>query len=618
MTLKNKKVLIIIPIVIVFVILILAVLYFTTDFMKSNKTLFIKYISQNVDAAKIVFDNKSEKEYSNILRQNKYESVAELKSTYTEKIDTSEENKNNDINKLKAIINTQSEYLNNYLYKDIKITYNDSNILKAEYIHDNEKYGIRFPERFNQFLAVENHDLKQIGSNASLSEEITDLIPDNIQEIDYNNMLIFTDEELQNLKNKYLDILSLNVPNDKYSKQKNALITVGENSFNTTAYSITLTQEQANDIYIKILEQLKDDEIIINKLSQLEPMCVALNMLRKNEEANNVKYLEEHYVKAIEQRIEEIRQNNIGTNQVKCTVYQTNENTVRTQITEEARELTIDFDISDRNNVSVKIYNNNANQEQANERTVVISKKNDNQESTLSFELENIQGNNTSSLKINRNININESEVNAQTVLNYNDGEDNLLEVTYSDNSQLNKEFNRTINLDDNNSVILNNYQQEMVTKWINEVKTYLQQIKTNNATIIKNVENIKLISMFLNISQEAIETESDITTEVDRSRFNVKFEFYTGKEKKTEEIKKLLDEAKNSIKNAQVSYSNEGSTQGTKKLESIKLEVSDNADNPKLAESVKELLEDSKTYTVEIEKNSNDIVTGVKITVNN
>ena len=97
MTLKNKKVLIIIPIVIVFVILILAVLYFTTDFMKSNKTLFIKYISQNVDAAKIVFDNKSEKEYSNILRQNKYESVAELKSTYTEKIDTSEENKNNDI-----------------------------------------------------------------------------------------------------------------------------------------------------------------------------------------------------------------------------------------------------------------------------------------------------------------------------------------------------------------------------------------------------------------------------------------------------------------------------------------------------------------------------------------
>ena len=431
-------------------------------------------------------------------------------------------------------------------------------------------------------------------------------------------MLIFTDEELQNLKNKYLDILSLNVPNDKYSKQKNALITVGENSFNTTAYSITLTQEQANDIYIKILEQLKDDEIIINKLSQLEPMCVALNMLRKNEEANNVKYLEEHYVKAIEQRIEEIRQNNIGTNQVKCTVYQTNENTVRTQITEEARELTIDFDISDRNNVSVKIYNNNANQEQANERTVVISKKNDNQESTLSFELENIQGNNTSSLKINRNININESEVNAQTVLNYNDGEDNLLEVTYSDNSQLNKEFNRTINLDDNNSVILNNYQQEMVTKWINEVKTYLQQIKTNNATIIKNVENIKLISMFLNISQEAIETESDITTEVDRSRFNVKFEFYTGKEKKTEEIKKLLDEAKNSIKNAQVSYSNEGSTQGTKKLESIKLEVSDNADNPKLAESVKELLEDSKTYTVEIEKNSNDIVTGVKITVNN
>ena len=102
---KKKKILIVlIPIItIVIIATILITLYATTDFLKSDKTLFYKYISQNMNVVKMIVDNTSEKELTNLLRQNKYESKTELSSSYTEKINTSEENKNNDTNKLQFV-----------------------------------------------------------------------------------------------------------------------------------------------------------------------------------------------------------------------------------------------------------------------------------------------------------------------------------------------------------------------------------------------------------------------------------------------------------------------------------------------------------------------------------
>ena len=155
----------------------------------------------------------------------------------------------------------QSEYLNDYDYKDININFNNENIFRTEYIHDGEIYGLRFPEKFNQFLAVKNNNIKQVAQNAGLTEDQIALIPNQIKEFNYTEIFNFTDEELATIQDRYLKIIDESIPNDKYSKQK-PMITVGEKSYNTTAYSVTLTQEQANDIYIKLLEQLKNDDVV--------------------------------------------------------------------------------------------------------------------------------------------------------------------------------------------------------------------------------------------------------------------------------------------------------------------------------------------------------------------
>lgn len=619
MTPKNKRTLIIVgPIIaLAIIILVIVILYLTTDFLKSKKDLFLKYMSQNVDAAKIVIDNKSEKEYSNLLKQNKNESKMEINATYTENINTSQENKNNDLNKLKLSIDSQSEYMNNYEYKDIRLIYNNASMIRTEYIKENEKYGLRFPERFNQFLTVENQNLKQIATQAGFSEELTEIIPENIQEYDINNVFSLSDEEIETLKNRYSNVIKNNIPKNKYSKQKDALITIGEQSINSTAYSITLTQEEANDIYIKLLEELKEDDIIKNKLSQMEPLSSIFNLIKQDERAYNLSNLEEEYTRLIEEKINYIQQNNIGTSEVKFTVYQTKGKTVRTQISEEARQITLDFDITDTNNINVNIQNKNINQEKENESNTKIIKTNDGEGNKFSIKFEKTLGDDISQIEFYRNKKINDSDATINTGISYNDGNDNLLEITSDENVTINQDFTRKIELDEVNSVIANDYDESLISKWTNQVKEYLEQVRTKNQSVFANISKISFFKDVFGLPEEVVQTEPTETTEVEKNRFNAKFEFYTGKEKKKEDIVKLLEETKNCLKGAQVAYSNEGNTEGTKKLESIKLEVEDGSNKEELAESIKDMLEESKTYTVEVEKNSNDLIVTVNITVN-
>ena len=616
---KTKKLLlIIIPVIIIIIIIsILLMLYLTTDFLKSDKTLFYKYLSQNMDIAKALVDNTSEKQYTNILRKNKYESTAELSGSYTEKINTSEENKNNDINKLKLIVNTQSEYQNNYNYKDMRLSYNNNDIIKTEYIHDGNNYGIRFPERFNQFLTIDNQDLKQVAENSGLTEDQVSLIPNEIQEFDYNNVFSFTDEELVALQEKYINIISENISNDKYSKQKNAMITIGDKSINTIAYSVTLTQEQANDIYIKILEKLKEDEIIINKLGQLEPVALIFNVIKNDENAQNNNYLEDIYVDKIEEVIENIRKNNIGTDEVKYTVYVANGKTVRTQILEETTQTIIDVN-SKEDGIEINIQNQTATQTSENERKIKISKTNNNEESNFSIQIENTLGDEKSTTDIYRNKKMNEEFALSETGIEYNDGKDNLLKIKLNENVELNKDFDRKVQLNEVNSVIINNYGKENVTTWVNQIREFLNGKVNDNQTIINNIRKVEPIGNILGeTTQEIIVEENTGITEVEKNRFNSKFEFYTGKEKTSEDVIQLIEEAKNSLKGAQVSYSNEGSSATTKKLQTLKLNIEEGTQNVELANNVKAMIETNRTYTVTIEKD-NDIVKDVIITLNN
>ena len=619
MTPKVKKILIItIPVFIVIIILtILIALYMTTDFLKSNDTLFFKYASQNVDAIKMLVDNTNEKEYTNLLRQGKYESESSLSASYTEKLNTSEENKNSDINKLKFVSENQTEYLSDYEYKNMKILYNDTDIIRAEYIHDNEIYGVRFPDRFNQFFTVENHNLKNVASNASLTEEQIKLIPDTIERIDYNSLFSFTDEELATLQQRYLGIISDNVSKDNYSKQDNALVTVGEQSFDTTAYSITVTKEQANSIYIKMLEQLKNDEIVLNKIKQFEPASLIFNILRNSENAQNTEFLQESFVSNIDEIIEEIVKNNIGTNEIKYTVYVSNGTTIRTQILEETKQTTIDFNTAN-NNIEIDIQQTIASEDQENEKNIKISKNYSNEKSEFSIKIETKVGEEKRASEIYSNRKMNGTTVLNESGIEYQTEKNNLFKLKFNEEVELNNNFDRKIILNEENSVVANKYEKNLVTTWVNDIKEYINKKVQENKNLIDNIKKVEPVAKLIGEpTGENVVQETNQITEVDKNRFNAKFEFYTGKEKSYEDVVQLLEEAKNSLKGVQVSYSNNGSSSENKKLQIVRLNVEEGNTNAEIVEELKNKLEQGKKYTIELTKNSNDTVETVIISVN-
>ena len=74
MSKKKKKTLIVVSIIVVLLITLatLILLYIYTDSFKSNSTLFVKYMGQNVENIGNLYQKIGESEYNKLLQENKY------------------------------------------------------------------------------------------------------------------------------------------------------------------------------------------------------------------------------------------------------------------------------------------------------------------------------------------------------------------------------------------------------------------------------------------------------------------------------------------------------------------------------------------------------------------
>ena len=83
---RGKRILVIFIIIILLLALagIGAYLYIATDVFKSDKELFSKYISQNVETINQLADSQTQKTINDLNNQEKYEATVKLKTTYSE------------------------------------------------------------------------------------------------------------------------------------------------------------------------------------------------------------------------------------------------------------------------------------------------------------------------------------------------------------------------------------------------------------------------------------------------------------------------------------------------------------------------------------------------------
>lgn len=493
---KRKMVLIGIPVVIILVLAIMVIiLYLNTDMFKSSQTLFFKYFGKNFDSFYKVTESIENEDYNKFIESNKYNEKASFQINYTDNYETTSEATDNAINKLKIIEEGKTDKENDYQYKNIKLLNQDESEMQIEYIKNKDNHGVKFSDIFNQYIVVENNNLKDLFEKLGYSDEEIQNIPDAIEIQDVNKVK-FSEEELSKLESKYVNLVSNKISKDKFSKKEKQIIEINDQNISTNAYILTLTKEELNNIYLDILETIKEDEIIISKIEQLQNL---LNIKINEDLQINLK---EKYVDFIEKTIEKINKTNIGNDESSITVYEKNGTTIKTIIKTPDYEICFNHLNSDEESfteISIRKNDKEVN-------SIVLKNNPDSLDVT-------IKDNNTEEIKelsFSRKQNINDNSCEKNIDITYKDN-NNKLEAKYLEKLDKTNELDFEEEFNEDNIIKLNDLQTEQLQAIIERVRLAVSDKTTNTLDKI-NLEDIQKILKNLGIKKETtLEKERNI-----------------------------------------------------------------------------------------------------------
>lgn len=593
MTRKKRRTLIVVIIAVILLIIAVAcvLLYVNTDMFKSSQTLFLKYTGKGIENLGTITQVISN-EYDEQLETNPYTSNTQVKVNYIENLGTTAESTENSINSLQLTIDGQTNKQEQYDYKDIKLLKDNNQEMQVEYIQENNNYGLRFSDLFNQFAMIENSNLKNLYKNMGYTDEEVANIPDSIS-INENlfNDINFSSEEIETLKEKYLNVITQNISKDNFSKLSNQNITINNQSYIADGYALTLTKEQLNNMYVNLLETLKQDEIILGKIDNLQNKINTINLYQQNSTIN----IKDEFVNSINQKIQEINQSNIGSDQTQITAYEMDGQTAKIAI--KTAEYEIDFDSLGNNGF---------------------------------LQLSLIKGENTSEIILERNTN--ETDLTIQTI----NEEGKPIKITYSqtnkiDNKNETKNYSliyeddeqrvnasivqnisivqnleNKVSTNEENAVTLNNLEQGQLQQITNNIKTALNnKLETVRQDI--NISDINNMLINIGLIRDESVLESTVVTETEKNRYNSKYELLQGENLKSEDISRIVDTIKSNLVNLEVVSSQE-----------LKLKIDRHEGNEEMADVLKAFLEDNSNqeYNLKVEYGDDGLVSALILTM--
>lgn len=563
---KTRKIIIIISIVILALLIIgiFTALYLTTDMFKSNEMLFAKYLGQNIenfDTIKNEFFIDEVKEF----KEGKYSNNTEIEFNYIDDVGTSNENADNIINSLKLQINGSKSKEENYNYKKMNLLKNDENLLSLEYINVNNEYGIRFSDLYKQFVIVENENLTELQNKIGNNSE-TIKLPENIDfNINVQELFNLSQEEKKKIQEKYLNVIINNRTKENFSKQKNSKIQVNNQEILADSYTLTLTKEQLNDIYIKFLEEIKKDDIILGKIEKIEQNIVNYG----------IEYdLKNEFINSIDETIQNIISNNIGSEETKIIVYVKNGYTLKTVIQVPEYEIEIDSIKSQYLKINYYTLKNQTN------LSIKFLKENDNKNLEI---IRNYKDEDIKTLNINKKTEVVQEEAKVNSTIKY---EDNSNKLNIESKQILKKleEVPDKIVLDDENSIKLNDLNETQMQNLLNGIE---QGITSEYNEIASKLNGNEIVDMLYNLGIIKETVDLDFTNQLSQTeidRFNVQFEFIKGEKIKNEDVLKNIEAIKNYIINIEKNGENE-----------IKIEIDMNQNNLEKANEVYKIVSESK-----------------------
>lgn len=508
-----KKIIIILSILVIIIIGILIYLYFATDAFKTNKQLFFKYASQIVMQEskeeqidlETYFEKKNQMPYTNqgTLTSNMDSSALEESSTDQE-VAKGIESANNMTIEFNGKIDNQ----NKKREENITLSYTNDVNFPFTYKQVGDIYAIKSDYFSTQNIAIENNNLKEFFEKLNIDSS---QIPDKIEIPEVQTKELFTQEEQEILRQNYLPVILNNLEETDFAVNKEE---------NQTTYTLTLTQEKIKNILEQLLNVLKDDTIILNKINTILSTY-------SNSNESTTGNSNEITSREIEQMIEELQKSEV----------------------EETNPIIISLIVKEKvlSQISINVADTQINilyeQDQDNIKRTV----------TLNIDMSNIYGNTPDRTPLDLNIKMElimsySGLQEMQTVNeNYNltisggmtDEEENTptnISFGYEFKNQVNFEESVSIeNLNSNNSIILNDYSAEQIQNFLNALGQRIQDVNSNqmeeiqfegyiNPLIYTNPFTLSIATFANNLEQSVI-----IANETQIQAFNEQFKMYEG-----------------------------------------------------------------------------------------
>ena len=586
---KKRRLILIVSIILVILILLVAFLliYINTDLFKSNKTLFMKYLEKNIENMNETYTKISEKnDYEDSLTQNKYTVDTQINVNNTENIGTTQENTDNVVNQLKIVTEGQVDIANQYNYQQMNLYKGEDSILGLEYIQNSNTYGLRFSDIFQQFLLVDNDNLQDLFTKLGYTDAQTANIPNQLN-LDLSSMgLTISDEEKQTLLDKYIEIIKDNIKDRTFSKEENQTIEIVGKSVQVNAYSVTLTKEQLNNLYISILEQLKSDELILGKLDSLETIIDQINQIIQDNNSNSdSQSLRDLFITEIDDAISKINQNNIGQDETKIIVYENMKNTVRTAIQTPEYEITLDFLATNEENFIQFKEDNMIN---GTTKAISLIKNN----TDIEININNyIEGEEEKNISIIQNKEFSGNNMKKGLSIRYEDS-DNRVEAYVTQNYQTVTKFDNEMTLNSENSIKLNDLPENELQDLIATVTEGINN-KNNEIQAEINIAELQQVLINVGVLKEQQNIEISGTTETEKTRYNSQFEMLKGENLDADSILNAINASQNYISNLEVVSNTE-----------LKIMLERNTNSPDIVTTLQNFIEEHKRekYNIDVE----------------
>ena len=543
MTKKKRTTILIVIILLVLLILgtTFILLYINTDMFKSSQTLFVKYLGKNSDNIKALETILNNTTYDEQLQTSPYNDNIEVSVNYTQNIGTTDENTNNSINQLKVTVEGQTDKNNGYDYRDVKLLKNGEQVSQVELLHSSNNYGIKFTDLFDQYVASENTNLKELFKKIGYSDEQIENIPDTVNfDEDILSELKFSDEEVLSLEEKYVGIVAENVSSTNFSKQSNQTVSINEQDYIANAYVLTLTKEQLNNIYINLLQAVEQDETILGKIDSIQ------NKINEITLGNSNINLRDETINRIDRIIQRINQSNIGSDETKIIVYESDGQTVRTRIETQDYQVNIDcLQLQDSTFAELLVSNDEGERYRitldCNSTDISVKIQNNENTSTMTFEKSEEINNQFRDQKYNLEYQIDDKRVN----------------VNISRTTEVTQNIGNVQNFNEENAVILSKLEEASAQEITNIVRTGLD---TELETIRQEIgyQDIEQMLKDIGFIQDTTVLGSTGITETEKTRFNSTFELLQGENLSGENVTNSIQTIKNNIGDMEVVSDNE------------------------------------------------------------